>query len=83
MEIRSNLLFQKRGLAKKVDYQISLSRSRNPDFVVRHPNETKDKNPVGWKKDIEKRVIHEEELRQDVLKLRLKKKTSYRRMNNE
>ncbi len=78
----SNKLFQKRGLEKKIEYQIGLSRSRNPDFVVRHPNETEDKNKLGWKADILKRVKHEESLRQEVLKVRLVKRTSKRRLND-
>lgn len=80
-DVRSNLLFQTRGLDKKIEYQLSLSKTRNPDFVIRHPNETKEKNPAGWKVDIVKRVKKEEELRQNLLSARLKKKTSYRRMN--
>ncbi len=78
---RSNILFQKRGFAKKLEYQMLLSKSRNPDFVVRHPNETKEKNSANWKADIHKRVQHEEDLRQDVLKLRLERKTGIRRLN--
>ncbi len=80
-EVRSNKLFQTRGLAKKIEYQIHLSTSRNPDFVIRHPNETKEANQANWKKDIMKRVKHEEDLRQEVLSVRLKKKTSHRRLN--
>jgi len=78
---RSNSLFQTRGLAKKIEYQINLSRCQNPDFMVQHSNETKGKNPAGWKTDIIKRVKHEEELRQAVLKVRLEKKTGPRRLN--
>ncbi len=81
-EPRSNILFQTRGLEKKIEYQICLSTSRNPDFVVRHPNETQEKNKLGWKTDIEKRVKHEEKLRQEVLTVRLAKKTSKRRLND-
>ncbi len=80
-EPRSNKLFQKRGLEKNILYQICLSTSRNPDFVVHHPNETKEKNPSGWKTDIEKRVRHEEKLRQEMLAMRLQKMTSHRRLN--
>ncbi len=58
-----------------------LSMSRNADFVVHHPNETKEKNTLNWKKDIIKRVKHEEELRHSVLKVRLAKRTSLRRLN--
>lgn len=83
MHLRSNQIFKEVGLKKKIAYQISLSTSRNPDFVVHHPNETKEKNPANWKKDITTRVTHEEELRQNVLKVRLAKQTSYRRMNKE
>ncbi len=71
---RSNILFQKRGLEKKIAYQISLSRSRNPDFVVHHPNETEPKNKAGWKSDIKKRVEHEEDLRLAVIASRLAKR---------
>lgn len=77
---RSNILFHERGLKHKILYQKSLSRSRNSDFVVHHPNETKDKNPTGWEKDIEKRVKHEEDLRQEVLMVRLEKRTGGRRL---
>ncbi len=55
--------------------------SRNVDFVVHRPNETKEKNTLNWKKDIIKRVKHEEELRQSLLKVRLAKRTSLRRLN--
>jgi len=72
--VRSNEFFQKRGLAKKLQYQLSLSTSRNPDFVIRHPNETKDKNSANWKADIKKRVEHEEDLRLAVLQRRLEQK---------
>ncbi len=81
MPHRSNKLFQTRGLEKKIEYQISLSRGRNPDFIVAHPNETKEKNPQNWKKDIIKRVTHQEDLRQEVLLVRLAKKTGPRRLN--
>ncbi len=79
MTPRSNKLFKVQGLKKKIDYQISLSTSRNPDFMVRHPNENKESNSVNWKKDIIKRVTHEEDLRQEVLAVRLAKRTGPRR----
>lgn len=78
----SNKLFQERGLEKRIQYQIQLSTSRNPDFVIRHVNETKENNSVNWKKEIIKRVTHEEDIRQAVLKQRLDKRTSFRRLNN-
>ncbi len=58
-----------------------LSTSRNPDFVIRHPNETKEKNTAGWKADILKRVTKDIEVREGLLESRLKKKTSLRRLN--
>jgi len=76
---RSNILFQKRGLAKNIAYQIALSKHRNPDFIVRHPNETKAKN-VDWQKEIIKRVTQEESVRQKVLSVRLNKVTGNRRI---
>ncbi len=79
METRSNKLFQERGLKKKIFYQICLSTSRNPDFVVRHPNETEDKNKANWKLEVKKRVEHEEGLRQAMLKVRLEKRTGVNR----
>jgi len=83
MEPRSNKLFYARGLAKKIQYQIQLSTSRNPDFIVRHPNETKEKNSANWKMEITKRVKHEQELRLKALVIRMDKVTSYRRMNEQ
>lgn len=80
-EPRSNILFQRVGIEKKLAYQICLSTSRNPDFVVRHPNETREKNSANWKADIKKRVLHEEDSRLEVLKVRLEKRTSLRRLN--
>lgn len=68
-------MFQERGLRVKIDYQKCLSRSRNPDFVVRHPNETVERNKQNWEKEIEKRVRHEEDLRLEVLRVRLAKRT--------
>lgn len=78
---RSNELFKERGRDKKLQYQMSLSTSRNPDFVVRHPNETKDNNSAGWKADIKKRVNHEIDVREKLLVVRLAKRTSKRRLN--
>ncbi len=77
--VRSNKSFQKRGLKKKIEYQICLSQSKNPDFVVRHPNELVGKN-TDWKKEIIKRVNHEEDVRQKVLSVRLEKRTGERRI---
>ncbi len=76
---RSNLNFQKVGIKKKIAYEISLSTSRNPDFVVRHPNELKSKNQ-DWKKEIIKRIEHEESVRLKVLSVRLAKQTGERRI---
>ncbi len=80
--IRSNKEFAKIGLAKKIQYQISLSTSRNVDFVIRHPNETKEKNSVNWKKEITTRVLKEQDIRNALIKSRLAKKTGFRRLNN-
>ncbi len=80
-EIRSNKLFKKRGKEKILQYQMSLSTSRNPDFVIRHPNETKEKNSSGWKVDIAKRVTKEFDVRERLLESRLRKRTSLRRLN--
>jgi len=79
--LRSNENFQKRGLEHRLQYELDLSTSRNPDFVVKHPNETKEKNPANWKKEITTRITREEETRQKVLAVRLKKHTSHRRLN--
>ncbi len=78
--VRSNNLFQKDGLRKRINYEICLSTSRNPDFVVRHPNEMQGKN-ADWKKEIIKRVNHEEEVRLKMLAVRLAKKTGKRRID--
>lgn len=75
----SNKEMQEMGLKKNIEYQISLARSRNPDFVVRHPNELKAKNQ-DWKKEITKRVNNEESTRQALLKVRLSKRTGERRL---
>ncbi len=80
MNVRSNDFFRERGFDKKVQYQISLSTSRNPDFVVRHPNETKEKNPANWKAEIKTRVKKEEDGRQKMLAVRLEKRTGSRRV---
>lgn len=77
--VRSNKNFQKDGLIKKIAYQVCLSTSRNPDFVVLHPNELKAKNQ-DWKKEIEKRVTREESVRQGQLEARLNKRTGKRRI---
>jgi len=78
---RSNKLFLERGLQKKILYQLCLSSSRNPDFVVKHPNETLEKNKANYKLEIKTRVEHEEQLRQEILSVRLAKRTSMRRLN--
>ncbi len=78
---RSNKMFAERGLKKKILYQECLSTSRNPDFVTRHPNETKERNSANWKMEIKKRVEHEEDLARAVIKVRLQKQTSVRRLN--
>ncbi len=77
----SNKEFAVTGLEKKIQYQMSLSTSRNTDFVIRHPNETKAKNPANWKKELTTRVMKEEDIRQSLLKSRLEKRTSLRRLN--
>ncbi len=79
--VRSNKQFQDDGLRKKIQYQILLSNSRNPDFVVRHPNELKSKNQ-DWKKEITNRVTQEHNVMLKLHKVRLIKKTSHRRLNN-
>jgi len=79
---RSNKLFQDRGFEKKLQYQISLSITRNPDFLIRHPNETEAKNKVGWKADIKKRVLREEDIRNKLLVSRAQKKTGARRFHD-
>ncbi len=79
---RSNKLFVNRGLQKRIQYQISLSSSRNLDFIIRHPNETKGKNPTNWKKELKDRVLKEDDIRKALLKSRLEKKTGFRRLNN-
>ncbi len=78
--VRSNSQFKIDGLKKKIAYQVCLSTSRNPDFIVRHPNEMQSKNQ-DWKKEIIKRVTHEEEIRQKVLDVRLSKRTGARRVS--
>ncbi len=75
----SNLQRRKDGLQKIIQSEISLSTSRNPDFVLKHPNELKAKNQ-NWKKEIVKRIIHEQEVRLKQLDVRLKKKTGTRRI---
>lgn len=79
LHVRSNLAFRKLGLEQKIHYQICLSTSRNPDFVSRHPNELVGKNS-DWKKEIIKRVTHEEGLRFQILDIRLAKRTGERRV---
>ncbi len=80
MEVRSNKMFHERGLKKKIQYQIQLSTSRNQDFVIRHPNETKERNQAGWKQEIKKRVLHEDKLYLEVEAARLAKATGPRRL---
>ncbi len=80
--IRSNKEFSKIGLEKRIQYEIQLSTSRNKDFVIRHPNETKEKNSTNWKKELTDRVKKEEDSRQLLLKSRLEKRTGFRRLNN-
>ncbi len=77
---RSNNLFQKRGLEKLINSEICLSTSRNPDFVTKHPNELEDKNK-DWKRELIKRVTHQQEVRIKVLATRLEKKTGNRRIS--
>ncbi len=78
IHVRSNKSFRELGLRMNIEYQMSLSRGRNPDFVVKHPNELEGKNP-DWKKEIVKRVTHEEGLRTKILDIRLAKRTGERR----
>jgi len=72
--------FQEDGLRKMIEYNISLSHpdNPNPDHKTKYPNECDAKN-VNRLKDIEKRVTHEHELRLEVNKVRLLKKTGPRR----
>jgi len=77
---RSNKYFKQRALKKHIAYQICLSQSRNPDFVVRYPNELQAKNS-DWKKEIIKRVNQEESVRLKLISVRLAKRTSLRRLN--
>lgn len=79
-QVRSNINFQKSALKKHIEYEVCLSQSRNPDFVVAHPNELKDKNP-DWKREIIKRVTNQENTRLKLLAVRLEKRTGKRRIS--
>ncbi len=74
-EGRSNKYFKSRALEILIKEQISLSTSRNPDFVNRHQNELKAKNQ-DWKKEITMRVQKEQNLRTKLQEVRLNKITS-------
>jgi len=67
------------GLRKKIEYQKSLARGKNPDFVNAHPNES-----VGASKgdyiELEKRVKKEFEKFEKLKAMRLQKRTGPRRI---
>lgn len=72
---------QEDGLRKMIEYNISLAHPENPnpDHKLRYPNECNAKNNNRLQ-DIEKRVKHENDLRMEMLKVRLLKKTGVRRI---
>ncbi len=79
--ITSRKQMQEDGLRKMIEYNISLAHpsNPNPDHKSRYPNEcdAKNNNRIA---DITKRVNHENDLRLEMLKLRLLKKTGPRRI---
>lgn len=80
---RGNKFFLEQGLVKKIQYNISLAKSQNPDHKLRYPNECDIKN-VNRIADITKRVTKEFQLFQEVRKLRrIKAGASPRRIKVE
>jgi len=72
---------EEEGLRKMIEYNISTSHPQNPnpDHAIRYPNECDAKN-VNRIRDIEKRVKHENDLRIEINKVRLLKRTGPRRV---
>ncbi len=79
MVTRSNKYFLERGRKRAIAYDLKLATSRNPDFVVKYPNEV-NKTNVNRKIETTKRVNKQCDLREALLKVRLEKKTGERRL---